>query len=108
MSAQQTQERKWDFNRHGPFMKQSYPIGPLIEFAVKKWKAADEVSDQLAGDVAKASDVLDISASRIYQMLDRGSITSVVADELAVTKLGVHPSAIWDNWFDEPSSGEAP
>lgn len=107
MSAQQVKERKWDFNRHGPFMKQQYPIGPLIEFAAKKWKPVDEASDMLAGDVAKVSAVLDITQNRVYQLLDKGFISSVLADELAVTKLGVHPSAIWDNWFDEPSSGQA-
>lgn len=104
MSAPRKSAKRWD-DRNGPFMKQRYSVDTIIGFAAKKWRAtADDIAARSITDIGKASDVLNIDPKVLHNMRTRGdgTVSSRDADRMAITLLGVHPSAVWHEWFDEP------
>lgn len=52
-----------------------------------------------AGDLVRASDVLDVHRRVIWRWSNTGWMTLDAADR-AATRLGVHGTAIWHDWYD--------
>lgn len=72
---------------------------PLIEERIPEIVASNGILIH-AGSVARVAEVIGVS-SRTVQRWQRGQRLSEWAADLVATRLGTHPSLIWDDWFDD-------
>ena len=98
----------WHLGEPRPF-----PMEPVIELCVIRDRLSGRQTAQSAragvrhwseDTIPRTAEILDVSPRRVRNWLNRG-LTDAQADAISIS-LGVHPSAIWPNWFSDTWSAE--
>lgn len=72
---------------------------PLVRFCERKYQPRNEDYRANTGITEVVSLMTGTSRNTVLRWLKEG-VSVWNADRIAIKRLGVHPSAVWPDWFD--------